>query len=148
MPTRPQANPDFDIIAYCHKLAKSGTEHGHQRALFAYLNHLTNCGDQEAQYCYAVPNGGKRDPITAAKLKAEGVKPGVPDTCFPKPVGKYAGLYMEMKKPDGKTSEEQNEYIAFLQLNHYAVAVCFNWLAAVRCFLDYRKGVEILHEYR
>ena len=54
----------------------------------------------ELALLYHIPNGGKRDRIVAAKLKAQGVKPGVPDLCLPVPRGKYHGLYIEMK--DGK----------------------------------------------
>ena len=32
---------------------------------------------------YAIPNGGKRNYLEAAKFKREGVQPGVPDLCIP-----------------------------------------------------------------
>jgi len=54
--------------------------------------------EQEAvvKYCeynripiFAIPNGGKRNRIEAAKLKRQGVKPGVPDIFLPAPRDGY-----------------------------------------------------------
>lgn len=64
------------------------------------------------QHCphpwFAVPNGGKRHVITAVKLKAEGVRPGVPDLCFILPGGRFAGL--ELKSEKGILSEHQKAF--------------------------------------
>ena len=48
----------------------------------------------------AVPNGGRRDAVTGAKLKAEGVVAG----------GNYHGLCIEMKTPKGRQSEAQRRW--------------------------------------
>lgn len=148
-------------------LAKANTEHSHQRALFAWLNmaasfgfaaawdELTytkaghavstygpcNCpGVQPLRRAHAIANGGQRDKITAGKLKAEGVKPGVPDIFLPLPTSDraYCGLYVEMKRPKaegqraGSTSEDQDGWIAYLRSVGYAVSVCFDWIAAAK----------------
>ena len=63
------------------QLAAPGTEHAHQVALFCWLATMLP-RYPEVKWIYAIPNGGKRDPITANKLKSEGVKSnsnGVPD---------------------------------------------------------------------
>ena len=39
----------------------------------------------ELKLLFHIPNGGSRNKIEAAKLKAQGVKPGVPDICLPVP---------------------------------------------------------------
>ena len=57
---------------------------------------------------FAVPNGGLRHIRVAAKLKAEGVRPGVPDLCFILPGGRFAGL--ELKSSKGRLSEEQKAF--------------------------------------
>ena len=51
------------------------TEHELQKSIVVYLTHAL---PKDAVF-FAVPNGGDRNPIVASKLKAEGVKPGVPD---------------------------------------------------------------------
>lgn len=75
---------------------------------------------------YAVPNGAWTGSVKhAVRLKAEGLKPGVPDLVLPCARGNYHGLYIEMKRvKGGKVSPEQHEYIAFLRAEGYCVEVC------------------------
>ena len=74
---------------------------------------------------YAVPNGGNRNIVTARKLKAEGVKPGVPDVCLPVPRGDYHGLYVEMKRQKGGVvSPEQKAWLQALKGQGYRAEVC------------------------
>jgi len=47
---------------------------------------------------YHVPNGEKRDPVTANLLKAKGVVAGIPDLVFHYRAKTY---FFELKKPDG-----------------------------------------------
>ena len=54
------------------------------------------------RYMYHIPNGGHRNKVTAGRLKAAGVKRGVPDICLPFPLGGYAGLYIELKAGKNK----------------------------------------------
>lgn len=54
---------------------------------------------------FAIPNGGYRDIREAAKLKATGVVPGVPDTLLVWPV--LAGF--EFKTPTGRESAAQRD---------------------------------------
>lgn len=61
---------------------------------------------------FAVPNGGKRDRVTAAKLKAEGVVAGVSDLILLLPRGPYHGLLIEMKTRTGRQAESQREWQA------------------------------------
>lgn len=55
----------------------------------------------EVDMLFHVPNGGSRDRREAARLKAQGVRAGVPDLCLPVPSGAYHGLFIELKA--GKT---------------------------------------------
>jgi hypothetical protein len=48
---------------------------------------------------YAVANGGMRNIITATRLKAEGVRAGVPDLCLPVARQGWHALYIELKAP-------------------------------------------------
>jgi hypothetical protein len=73
---------------------------------------------------FAVPNGGKRHPKTAARLKATGVKAGVPDLVFPEPRGHYHGLYLEMKRTvGGEVSKAQREWLLLLADRGYCPMV-------------------------
>jgi hypothetical protein len=53
---------------------------------------------------FAVPNGGRRDKRTAAKLKAEGVVAGVSDLILLLPNKSYGALLIELKTPKGRQS--------------------------------------------
>ena len=89
------------------------------------------------KWLYHVPNGGKRDPVTGALLKKMGVKAGVPDLCLPVPVGKYHGLYIEMKCGKGRPSDEQRKWIAHLCEVGYCVHICYGFREAAKTILDY-----------
>lgn len=85
---------------------------------------------------FAVPNGGLRARATAGRLKAEGVKAGVPDVCLPARSGDghYSCLWIELKRlKGGRVSPEQAEWIERLsaQPGHRAV-VCRGWVEAAR----------------
>jgi hypothetical protein len=68
---------------------------------------------------FAIPNGGKRDKITAMKLKNEGVLPGVPDLFIP-----AWRLFVEMKKvKGGALSKDQKEVIPEMEAIGYTVIV-------------------------
>lgn len=162
-------------------LAKSNSEHGQQRALFAWANVASRYGFEAswddrsytvqghaATYgtagavaalarLYAIPNGGLRDKATAGKLKAEGVKRGVPDIFLPLIVGTWAGLYVELKRPEtkkagtrkaeiiaqpaGATSEAQDDWIGYLRSAGYGVAVAFDWREAAKQIQSYVQWV-------
>ena len=58
---------------------------------------------------WAVPNGGARHIRVAAKLKAEGVRPGVADLCFILPGPMPA--FLEFKSENGKLSKHQKAFL-------------------------------------
>ena len=112
-----------------------GTSHSseaqEQTALFAWADQCVRFGiHPELKMMYAIPNGGRRDPIEAVHLKQQGVRAGVPDLCLAVPRGKYHGLYIEMKVGRNKTTDQQNEWLASLSYYGYAVKVCYSCLAA------------------
>ena len=59
---------------------------------------------------FAVPNGGRRDGITGARLKEEGVLAGVADLILLVPNSDYHALLIEMKTPKGRQSESQKAW--------------------------------------
>lgn len=72
---------------------------------------------------FAIPNGGFRHITTARKLKAEGVRPGVPDVFVGVPRFPHAGLFLEFKMPKGVVSAVQATWADRLQTVGYAYAV-------------------------
>lgn len=90
---------------------------------------------------YAVPNGGQRNAVVAAKLKAEGVLSGVPDLFVAEPKGNYHGLYVEMKNGTaGKVSESQKEVMYKLTEKGYACVVCRSFDEFEAAVTDYMRG--------
>jgi hypothetical protein len=65
--------------------------------------------------CFAIPNGGHRHPAVAGKLKAEGVRAGVPDLFVPCQRHGYAGLFIELKAGTNKPTEAQRTWLCSLQ---------------------------------
>ena len=61
---------------------------------------------------FHIGNGGLRSKSEAVRLKRIGVKPGVSDLFLPAPVGKYHGLWIEMKRrKGGRLEPEQKDWI-------------------------------------
>lgn len=73
---------------------------------------------------FAVPNGGKRDARTGAKMKYEGATAGVSDFILLIPKKGYAALCIEMKKPGGVQSEKQKEWQRKVEKYRSKYAVC------------------------
>lgn len=86
---------------------------------------------------YAVPNGGLRNARTAAALKREGVKAGIPDLVLPRARGGYFGLYVEMKTDGGTIGNEQIKVGQDLTRNGYKVIYCFTCQEAIEGVLAY-----------
>lgn len=132
------------------QLAKAGTEHAHQVALMAWCAQNKRYLPDLAKV-FAIPNGGERNPVVAARMKAEGVRAGVPDLQLPKPVAPYHGLFIEMKKPAkgkspaGKATDEQLKRIAELQEDGYAACVCEGYEEAANALVLYLNGLT--HEH-
>lgn len=104
-------------------------ESEHQQALFQWA-HLREKTMPELSLLFHIPNGGKRDRATAARLKAEGVKPGIPDIMLPVARGSYHGLWIELKADHGKPSVEQICYIEELRRQGYCALLCYGWQVA------------------
>lgn len=86
-----------------------------------------------------IPNGGKRDPSEARHLKAQGVKPGVPDLCLPVARHGYHGLYIEMKSLKGRTRPEQKWWLQELRKQGYFCEICHGYQAAIATLEGYLR---------
>lgn len=111
-------------------------ESGHQEALFSWAAYRTGLMP-ELQYMYHVPNGGKRDKATAAVLKRQGVKAGVPDIMLPAARAGYHGLYIELKAGENTTTKKQKEWLEYLRQQGYYTAVCYGWQPAAQLIEQY-----------
>lgn len=73
---------------------------------------------------FSIPNGGGRSgPIIGKLLKNEGLRKGAPDLML-SVSRQYHGLFLELKRPDGIVSPEQEAFHAQLRFQGYKVAVC------------------------
>lgn len=89
---------------------------------------------------FAIPNGGQRNNIVAAKLKAEGVVSGVPDLFLAVPKGSLHGLWIEMKNGKaGRLSDNQKTMITELRNQDYAVEVAHDFDEFVKTIEEYLK---------
>lgn len=122
-------------------------EHDEQAALFFWAR-WNNVNYPELRLMFAIPNGGHRNLLVARKMKAEGVKAGVPDIFLPVARGGFHGLFVEMKaesarpKKGGKggLSDLQCEWIGDLRNQGYKVAVCYGRDEAIAEITNYLKA--------
>lgn len=80
------------------------------------------------------PNGGQRNKVVAAKLKAQGTKAGVPDLQLAMARGGYFGLFIEFKATpphDAAVSSTQKEMVQNLKEQGYLAVVCKGMSAAI-----------------
>lgn len=114
------------------------TEASEQEAVITICKFMEN-RYPELKLLHHCPNGGKRDHVSAAVLKRQGVKAGVPDLHLPVPKGQYASLYIEMKYGDGKLSKEQKEFLRRAAEYGNFVAVCYSQEIALKVIEEYVK---------
>lgn len=73
---------------------------------------------------FAVPNGGRRDKVTGARLKAEGVLAGVADLILLVPNATYHALLIEMKTRTGQQAVTQKQWQHHIEPLGYKYVVC------------------------
>jgi len=120
-------------------------EHQDQKALIQWVAYNLN-KYPELSLLFAIPNGGQRHRAVAAKLKAEGVRAGVPDLCLPVARMGYNSLYIEMKVKPNKPTKKQLEWHTALREQGHKVEVCYGWQEAQGVLEDYlnpRVEVEV-----
>ena len=122
------------------------TEHAMQCAVIQVCRYLER-QYPEVKYLFSVPNGGHRHIAVAARLKASGVKSGVPDLFLPLPIpGASAGLWIEMKAPGGTVTQNQDDYLRFLYEVGFLTKVCYSAQDAIdeiREYLERRRSVLV-----
>lgn len=129
------------------------TEHEYQVQVIDWANLMAKGKYPVLKWLYAVPNGARTARSTANKLKAEGMKAGVPDLCLPYPMKRqpdnhpaclywWHGLYIEMKSRDtrGRVSKEQQEWLDYLSSVGYRVETAFTSEEAIKAIEEYLNG--------
>lgn len=106
-----------------------------------YLVRLHEPQHPELRWFFHVPNGGARSKAAAGKLKAAGVRPGVPDYLLPvavRGVDFWRGLAIELKRTKGgAASSEQSDWLAHLDDEGWRVAICKGHAHAWREICEY-----------
>lgn len=101
------------------------------------------------RWLHAIPNGGSRGSNASdraregARMKAEGVKPGVADIFLPVASAGFHGLYIELKAMRGSLSADQKEFVQYALNGGYAVCVARGYMEAVKAIVGYLTGVTI-----
>ena len=121
-------------------------EHTEQVALMQWWALACHGFGLSERCLFAIPNGGHRNIITGATLKAEGVRAGVPDLFLAVPKHPNHGLFIEMKKEKGgRVSKHQIEMLSLMNANGYAVSICHGWIEAKGTIEKYLRGYEEHH---
>lgn len=114
-------------------------EHNEQATLFQMISYQVN-KYPELELMFAIPNGGARHIAVARKLKAEGVKAGVPDIFLPVARNGYHGLFIEMKVGKNKPTDHQRDYLDKLEDEGYLTDVCYSSEEAYNLIMTYLKN--------
>jgi hypothetical protein len=144
-----------NTIGYCPHCEKPkrrprrDLHHEFQVALIEHLK-LHEHLHPELELIFAIPNGGKRDKVIAAKLKAEGAKAGIPDLFLPvgalsevdkETIKVFHGLYIEIKAdPKDKLSDAQKWWKPRLEAQGYCYYVARDLQDTLDYILAYLRG--------
>lgn len=117
-------------------------EHAHQAALVQWAKKAA-AHYPELVMLYAIPNGGGRSKAEAGRLKAEGVRAGMPDLCLPVPRKQFGACYIEVKRPaspgisKGTVTKEQRDMAEALSAHGNLVATAYGWDQAKDVLIEY-----------
>ena len=123
-------------------LGPAATESMEQQCLMKWTHY--NLGRwPQLRLLYHIPNEGRRSQTTGGRLKAEGMKRGVPDLCLPVAKGGWHALYIELKRRDGgRVSQEQKEWLDALAEAGNRAVICRGWEEAAQEIEAYLRMPE------
>lgn len=84
-----------------------------------------------------IPNERRCTPQHGAILKRMGVLSGVSDLFFPRGNGRYPGMFMELKAPNGKLSIAQAQFLLDRTNDGYYCIVCYNAEDAIHAIKEF-----------
>lgn len=112
------------------------TEADHQKAVFEWAS-IAAGSDARLKLLFHIANGGKRNIVVAKKLRAEGVRAGVPDLFLPVARAAYNGCFIELKRQGGRLSPAQRLWKGLLEGQGYMVCVCYGADEAINVITAY-----------
>lgn len=118
------------------------TEHDIAVAYFRWCQ-VHTAQHPELTLLYHIPNGGHRNKVIGGKLKAEGVKKGVPDYCLPVARGDYHGFYLELKTKTGRPTKDQQRFLWLLKEQRYRAVIAYGLDEAIDLTLEYLNGAKL-----
>lgn len=129
-------------------------EHKEQKTFFRWIALIGEKRFPGLGLAFAIPNGGQRHIKVAAKLKAEGVKKGVPDLMIPVARSiagiQYHGCFLEAKATKAsKPTESQKAYIQALKEQGYFAIVAHGADELIYTAVYYMTGgdMKLADEY-
>lgn len=91
-----------------------------------------------SQYvCFAVPNGGSRNAIEAARMKQSGTLAGVSDLIV---IGNKSILFVEMKTNTGRQSDKQKQFQKDIERLGYQYVICRSLSEFMKSILAWDKA--------
>ena len=116
-----QLAPVREKRAAAPKLPGQSSEHAEQVAVIQWWRNACGTYGLPPFALLAIPNGGHLagGAISANRLKAEGMRPGVLDLFLAVPKNGYGGVWVEMKYGKNKMSAEQVVFAAFANTSGY-----------------------------
>lgn len=116
---------------------KNRSEYEEQCAVFAWASRLEK-RYPPLQLLYGSINGVKLNKVIALRAKQAGLKKGFPDLILPFPMGKYHGLFIELKRlKRSKLYPEQHWFLQTLAALDYSCHVCKGSEAAIEVICNY-----------
>jgi hypothetical protein len=115
------------------------SEHTEQVAVFQWAKY-NECNYPELALLFAVPNASKRIRSQAGRLKAEGMKRGIPDIWLPVARGGYHGLVIEHKFGRNKATQEQGWWLERLREQGYKAVIVYGAADIIQLLVDYLEG--------
>lgn len=121
-----------------NKPAKPKSEHQEQAVVVSWCSMAF-----PGVLVFAVPNAAKRSQWEASRLKAEGLRPGIPDLYVDEARGGWFGLRIEMKRAserraiNGGLSDDQLKVREILLKKGYRCVTCYDSAEAIEAISWY-----------
>jgi hypothetical protein len=120
-------------------MSPKASEHLEQSRFFAVLRRM-EVNHPGLRGAFAIPNGFLDTKAKRIRATQEGVLSGVPDVFIPWPLGGFHGLFLEFKRPGGRVTQAQEEYLALMRSRGYKAQVVFGLREALVALKAYISG--------